>query len=308
MSDKTFYVALLSEIFFETMYYLFYTFAWLVAWLPLWVLYVFSSFLFYPVYYVFPYRQKVVRLNLQQAFPQKNKDEIRHIEKKFYRFFCDLIVETLYLMHMSENEMKKRFDLGDISVILDQYKQGKSVLIYTAHYGNWEWGSSFSLGLPPESPIYNVYKRLRNEAFDNFMSKTRQKFGGETVEKNDLLRKMIQLKSENKLAGFAMISDQSPTRKNIRHWVTFLNQETPVILGTEQLARKFDYPVIYIHINRVKRGYYKLEYYPVSLEPQKTAEYEITEKYMQILEQKIAERPEYWLWTHKRWRHKKLTN
>ena len=289
------------------MFSIFYGFIWLITWLPLRVLYLFSDLFYLIIYYIVPYRKKLTRENLKNAFPEKSKKELRKIERRFYRFFCDLFIETIYQVHMSEAEVRRRFDLGNIDLITQQYALGKSVLNMTAHYGNWEWGSSLSLLLPPESPMQNVYKKLSNKKFDKLMSNLRSKYKGQNIEAQDLMRSMIRLRNENKISTFAMISDQSPFLFHIHHWMTFLNQETPVIIGTEQLAKKFDYPVIYTHVIRVKRGYYRCEYYPVSLNPKATADYEITETYMRILEEKINERPEYWLWTHKRWKHKRVS-
>ena len=209
-------------------------------------------------------------------------------------------------MHMSKKEVLRRMDLGDVDLILEQYAKGKSIMLMSAHYGNWERATAFALKLPEDMQIYNVYKRLNNKKFDNFMLEIRSKFNAQSVEIHNLLRTMVNLRKEGKISVFGMISDQSPWVRNINHWNTFLNQDTPVITGTEQLAKKFDYRVFYIHIHRVKRGYYKFEYIPVSLEPTLTSEFEISNKYMEILEQKIKAVLEYWLWTHNRWKHSHL--
>ncbi len=288
------------------MYKVFYIFIWLVAWLPLRVLYVFSDFFYLIIYYIVGYRKKIARKNIEKSFPEKSKKELRRIERRFFRYFCDLFVETFYEMHMSEKEVLRRMDLGDIDLIMEQYAKGKSIMLMSAHYGNWEWASAFALKLPKDMQIYNVYKRLNNKKFDNFMLEIRSKFKGQSVEIHNLLRTMVNLRKEGRISVFGMISDQSPWVGNINHWNTFLNQDTPVITGTEQLAKKFDYPVFYIHIHRVKRGYYKFEYIPVSLEPTLTSEFEISNKYMEILEKKIQAAPEYWLWTHNRWKHSHL--
>lgn len=288
------------------MYTVFYIFIWLLAWLPLRVLYVFSDFFFLIIYYVVGYRKKIARKNIEKSFPEKSKKELRRIERRFFRYFCDLFVETFYEMHMSEKEVLRRMDLGDIDLIMEQYAKGRSIMLMSAHYGNWEWASAFALKLPKDMQIYNVYKRLNNKKFDNFMLEIRSKFKGQSVEIHNLLRTMVNLRKEGRVSVFGMISDQSPWVGNINHWNTFLNQDTPVITGTEQLAKKFDYPVFYIHIHRVKRGYYKFEYIPVSLEPTLTSEFEISNKYMEILEKKIQAAPEYWLWTHNRWKHSHL--
>jgi KDO2-lipid IV(A) lauroyltransferase len=288
------------------MYTLFYIFIWLVAWLPLRVLYVFSDFMYLIIYYIVGYRKKIARKNIEKSFPEKSKKELRRIERRFFRYFCDLFIETFYEMHMSKKEVLRRMDLGDVDLILEQYAKGKSIMLMSAHYGNWEWATTFALKLPEDMQIYNVYKRLNNKKFDNFMLEIRSKFNAQSVEIHNLLRTMVNLRKEGKISVFGMISDQSPWVGNINHWNTFLNQDTPVITGTEQLAKKFGYPVFYIHIHRVKRGYYKFEYIPVSLEPQLTSEFEISNKYMEILEQKIKAVPEYWLWTHNRWKHSHL--
>ena len=288
------------------MYTVFYISIWLVTWLPLRVLYIFSDFMYLIIYYIVGYRKTVARKNIEQSFPEKSKKELRRIERRFFQFFCDMFVETFYEMHMSEKEVLKRMDSGNINLILEQYAKGKSVMLMTAHYGNWEWASVFALLLPEDMPIFNVYKRLNNKKFDSFMLEIRTKFKGNSVEIHNLLRTMVNVRKEVKVSAYAMISDQSPWVGNINHWITFLNQDTPVITGTEQLAKKFDYPVFYVHIHRVKRGYYKFEYIPVALEPRLTSEFEISNKYMEILEKKIQAAPEYWLWTHNRWKHSHL--
>ncbi|MFA5046300.1 MAG: lysophospholipid acyltransferase family protein [Paludibacter sp.] len=285
------------------MFYILYAFIWLVTWLPLWVLYIFSDIFYLIIYYLAGYRKKVVRSNLENSFPQKTKKEILRIERRFYRYFCDLFVETLYEMHMSKKEVLRRIDLGNVEPILEQYKKGKSIMLMTAHYGNWEWASALSLVLPKESPLHSIYKQLTSKKFDSLMFELRSKYTGGNIEKKDLLRTMVRMKNEGVVAMFGMISDQTPTGNSIHYWTQFLNQDTPVLLGTEQLAKKFDYPVFYLHINRTKRGYYKCEYHAVTLEPKLTAEFEITETYMRILEKEIEAAPEYWLWTHRRWKY-----
>ncbi|MHB9142148.1 MAG: lysophospholipid acyltransferase family protein, partial [Paludibacter sp.] len=234
------------------MFYILYAFIWLVTWLPLWVLYIFSDIFYLIIYYLAGYRKKVVRSNLENSFPQKTKKEILRIERRFYRYFCDLFVETLYEMHMSKKEVLRRIDLGNVEPILEQYKKGKSIMLMTAHYGNWEWASALSLVLPKESPLHSIYKQLTSKKFDSLMFELRSKYTGGNIEKKDLLRTMVRMKNEGVVAMFGMISDQTPTGNSIHYWTQFLNQDTPVLLGTEQLAKKFDYPVFYLHINRTK--------------------------------------------------------
>jgi KDO2-lipid IV(A) lauroyltransferase len=285
------------------MFYLLYVFIWLITWLPLPVLYLFSDICYLIVYYIVGYRIKVVQGNLQRSFPQKTTNELKQIERKFYRFFCDIFIETIYEMHITKKEMLKRMNFCNVDVLLEQYAKGKSCMLMTAHYGNWEWASALSLALPPDKPLYGIYKKLRDSNFDSLMYELRTKSTGKNIEKNDLLRKMIQLKNDGQLAMFGMISDQSPARNSINYWTTFLNQDTAVVTGTEMLARKFDFPVFYAEITLVKRGYYKCEFIPISLQPSNTKEFEISEKYMQLLQKSIEVKPEFWLWSHRRWKN-----
>jgi KDO2-lipid IV(A) lauroyltransferase len=288
------------------MFYLFYIFVWVITYLPLRVLYVLSDLAYLIVYYVIRYRRKVVWDNLSNSFPQKTPQEILLIERKFYRNFCDVFIETLYVTHCSNEEIMRRMKVLNIDLAIRDYDNGKSPMLMTAHYGNWEWASSASLWLPKDKPVYSVYKKLSNTNFNQFMCDLRKKFSGQILEKNDLLRKMITLKQDGQVAMFGMIADQTPTRVNIHYWTRFLNQDTPVLTGTEVLARKFDYPVYFGKITRIKRGYYVSELIPIATSPKLTQDFEITEAYIRLLEQQILEAPEYWLWTHKRWKHKKL--
>jgi len=284
------------------MFYILHAFIWIITWLPLRVLYLISDLCFPLVYYIVGYRKKVVRLNLTKSFPEKTVKELRSIERRYYRFLCDLIVETIYEMHIGEKEIESRMTYGNLQAILDQNDLNKSVMIMTAHYGNWEWLLGFSLYLPENYPSNPIYKRLRNDQFDKLFYQLRCRHGAKIIEKKELLRVMFKLQKENQIGNFWMISDQTPNAKNLHYWTTFLNQDTPVVTGTEQLARKFDYPVFYAEINRVKRGYYHCEFIPIALEPTKTKEFEISEKYMNLLEKSINTHPEYWLWSHRRWK------
>ena len=285
------------------MFNLLYAFGWIVTLLPLRILYIFSD-IFYPIiYYIIGYRKTVVRKNIKKSFPEKREKELRRIERRFYRFFCDLFVESMYEIHISKKEIKRRFEFVNYESASQQCAESKSVMIMTAHYGNWEWGVNFPLFLPKEIMAYQIYKKLSNKQFDTFMYKLRAKFGGINVEKRDLLRTMLKMKAENNHGLYLMISDQTPAAKKIHYWTNFLNQDTPALTGTEQLARKFNYPVYYAETKRIKRGYYQCELIPISMNSAETAKFEITEKYMQLLQKTIETQPEYWLWSHRRWKH-----
>ena len=272
--------------------------------LPLRVAYFFADILYLIIYYVVRYRLSVVRMNIGNSFPEKNKDEKRKIEKRFYRHFADVLVEIPKLLSISSSEMLKRIHFANYEVVLKHYDEGRSVIMMAGHIGNWEWITSLQLLLPENKPLYAVYKKLRNENSDKLFQNFRSNFGAKNVEMNDLLRKRVAMKRENNSGLFGMVSDQSPKFNTHLHFVEFLNQPTSVIEGSEQLAKKFNFPVYYIDIHKVRRGYYNFELKPITTEPEKTEKYEITEKYMRLLEENILRQPELWLWSHKRWKHK----
>ena len=276
-----------------------------LAFLPLWFLYLLSDLLFYLIYYVIRYRRKVVRKNLVGSFPDNSPAEILKIEKKFYRYFCDLFVETIYITGVSEKEYLRRIQYLNLDLITNLYAEQKSVMMMTAHYCNWEWLSSMSLVLPPDGPMEGIYKELSNKNFDRFMFDLREKFGGRNIENKILFKTMLKNRQNAIYSTYCMISDQRPAPRSSRHWLPFLNQDTSVLVGTEQLARKFDYPVVFLDMCRPKRGHYTCEFVMISEHPQLEPENEITRKYMELLEKKIIEKPEFWLWTHNRWKHKR---
>ena len=284
------------------MFYILYAFIWTITWLPLRLLYILSDISFPVVYYIVRYRREVVRMNMTKSFPDKTIHEIQALERGFYRFFCDLFIETIFEMHISEKEIHRRMTFGNLEAILEQNAMNKSVMIMTAHYGNWEWTLAFPTYSPEKYPSNPIYKRLRNNLIDKLTYNLRSRYGASLIEKSDLLRTLYRFQKEKQTGNFWMISDQTPNSHSIHYWTNFLNQDTPAVVGTEQLARKFDYPVFYADISRIKRGYYHCEFIPISLEPTKTVQYEITEKYMNMLEKSIVAKPEFWLWSHKRWK------
>lgn len=285
------------------MYYLFYGFIWLLTLLPFRALYFIADFLYILIYHVAGYRRKVVRRNLVRSFPDKNTDEIVKIEKDFYRYFCDLSMETLKEIHASKSEMKKRMVFENLDLLMAERAKGQSVMLMSGHYCNWEWTSVICLYLPDDYKAYPVYQTLSNKHFDALMIKLRNRYGAVPVEKDDLVRTMLKHKQAGVSGIYGMIADQSPMKQNIRYRKQFLHQDTPVFLGTEQLAKKYKMPVYYLDIKRVKRGYYSANVVLISQNAANTGEYEITDKFMDLLENSINQRPEFWLWSHNRWKH-----
>lgn len=289
------------------MYYFIYTLTWLVTLLPIRLLYLISDFIYLLVYHVVKYRRKVVRKNLNNSFPEKSLSEIIKIEKKFYRHFCDIFIEMTYQFHLSQKSMLKRMVYKNPELILEQYQNNKSVMLMSAHYCNWEWSPALAMHLPKDKNFYAIYKQLTNKHFDRLIAGIRTQYGGKVIEAKSLYPTMLKMKNNGILGTFLMAADQRPAPKSARHWVRFLNQDTAVMTGTEQLARKFNYPVILMHVERIKRGYFSCEFEMIEAEPKNTQDFIITERYMELLEEKIRKNPEYWLWTHNRWKHKRPT-
>lgn len=284
--------------------YLAYGFCRLLSFLPLWLLYIFSDVVFFIIYRILAYRKKVVNENLRNSFPEKSHEEIRKIRKEFYHHFCDTFIETIKLWNISKEEILKRCVCKNPN-ILDQYKsEGKSVVAVLGHYGNWEWLSSFA--------TYNVgyflpiYKPLHNKIIDKMYINIREKFGAQTLAKNDTLRTMIRHKNQGHFTVTCFIGDQTPNRKNLHYWTNFLNQDTPILQGTERIAQKLDQAVIYCKMTKLKRGYYEYEFVSITDNPKEMGENEITEIHTRLLEDIIKENPAYWLWSHKRWKHKRI--
>ena len=270
--------------------------------LPFSILYVLSDFTYLIVYYLIGYRKNVVRENLKRSFPDKTDKELRVTEKKFYHHLCDLLFESMKMATISKEEMRRRMKILNYEPLLKHYDENKSVLLITSHYGNWEWTSSFSMYLPADKPMYQVYKQQKNKLFDRLIYNLRIRFGSVNVEVNELFDVLSSLKQQGKMGMIGLISDQSPSRKGIKYQSQFLNQRTPVITGTEIIAKKYDFPVYFVQIRRVKRGYYTCNPVPICLHPQESGKFEITEKYIRLLEQEIMAEPAYWLWSHRRWK------
>lgn len=273
----------------------------LLSSLPLRVHYLISNLLYYLLRYVVRYRLKVVRQNLFTSFPEKTEKELRKIERDFYRFFSDYIVESFKLLTISQEEMKRRLVFKGMDNIEKAIENGQSCALYLGHYCNWEWVSSLPLWLTPKVQCGQIYHPIQNKEFDCLFLRLRQRMGALCIPMQDTLRKILEFRQANQPVVIGYISDQKPNWVNIHHWVDFLHHDTPVLTGAERIIRKVNHAVFYADIQRVRRGYYELEIVPITSEPQKMKEFEITDAYYRLLEQSILRAPEFWLWSHKRW-------
>lgn len=285
------------------MYYILLPFIYLLSWIPFPLFYGVSDLMFVMIYSVFGYRKKVVGQNLRNAFPEKSEKEIRAIMRRFYRSFCDVLLETFKTLTISERSAIKRCQLTPEALqLFNRYAdENKSIIIVMGHFGNWEWaGNTFSLQC--RHHLYVVYHPLSNKHFNGLIYRMRTRFGTGLIAMKDTFREMVQHKAE--LDATAFIADQTPAPDSA-FWLTFLNQDTPVFQGTEKIARKMNYPVIYARVERVKRGYYEISAETLFDEPGKTTEGEITAAHTRALEKDIQRQPESWLWSHRRWKHKR---
>ena len=289
----------------QILYYIVYAVLYLHALLPLKVLYIFADILYIPLYYIIRYRVKVVRNNLKNSFPDKNTKELRQIEKEFYHHFCDYFVETIKLLHITDSEIRERITFDDMDIVKDLMEDNKSCIMFLGHYANWEWVPSITLEFTDGTLLGQIYRPLKNKAFDNIFLKLRSRFGSVSIPKNNTLRSMIEFKKENKKVLIGFMSDQTPSVANIHYWTNFLNQETPVYTGVERIAKKTGFSVTYLDIIKTGRGKYKCYVKLITADPKNEPEFAITEKYIREMERTILRHPAYWLWTHKRWKHKR---
>ena len=281
---------------------------WLLSLLPLKILYLFSDMLYVLVHHVIGYRKKIVRKNLTNSFPEKSLDEIKQIEKGFYHFFCDYIVETIKQFSISKEEMKRRMVISGVDEMKDRMeKENKTFcFIYLGHFCNWEWIASLPYWVPNDILCAQIYHPLYNKAFDKLFLRIRNKFGGECIPMKETLRRIIELRRAKQKTIIGFISDQAPKWNSIHHFVDFLNQETPVFIGTEKIAKQVDALVYYGDVRRVKRGFYTCEFKPMTEKPVKEIpDWELTDAYAHLLEEMISRHPNFWLWSHNRWKRTK---
>ena len=272
--------------------------------LPLDVLYAFSD-IAYPFVRTF-YRKKVVRKNLEEAFPRRSKEELRKIESDFYHHFCDLLAEIVKQPSMSREMMMEHMKFIGIDRMRKVYADGDDLLIcYLGHFGNWEWVASLQYWVP-EIHCTQVYHPLYDKVFDKTFLNIRTRYGGECIPMKSAVRRLIQLRNEKTKTVCGMISDQLPKWNAIHHFTHFLNHETAVFTGSEQLGKKLGASFMYGRVAKPKRGHYVLEWLPVDIRDDESGEgFEVTDAYMRMLEKDIEAHPELWLWTHKRWRRTK---
>ncbi|MBQ0061056.1 MAG: lysophospholipid acyltransferase family protein [Bacteroidaceae bacterium] len=276
--------------------------------LPLRVLYVISDVLLYPLcYYVIGYRKKLIKKNLHDSFPEKTDAEVNRLMKQFFHFFCDYIVETIKLLSMSKKQMMRRMTFSGLDdVVRTLHEQNKLFcFFYLGHYGNWEWIASLAYWAPEDIKCAQIYHPLKNKAFDKLFLDMRNHFGGKSIPMKETLREIITMRRNNQKTIVGFISDQAPKMENIHHWTPFLNHDTPVFVGTEKIGKQVDATVWIGEMKRVKRGYYHCHIKLVDDNVKGKPDYEITDHCTRLLEEMIKQEPQFWLWSHNRWKRDK---
>jgi KDO2-lipid IV(A) lauroyltransferase len=283
-------------------YILAYPLLWLISILPFRIFYWFSDFVYFLIYRVVGYRKKVVRENLLLTFPHLSSAERKEIEKKFYQHMCDMFLEMIKTMSISPAEMDKRFRVTNLELVKEYAKKGKSVILVASHYASYEW----LLTINPKIDFQGiaVYKKLANPYFDRLVRKIRSKYDTELVETRKAIPTMAQNQRNKTLSMYGLASDQSPKLDRIFHSMQFMGIEVPVHTGAEMLAKKYDLSVIMVKVKKVARGYYEATFLPIAENPNDYENFDITEKYLREVEKQILEAPQYYLWTHKRWKHR----
>ncbi len=275
---------------------------WFISILPFPLLYGLSNFLYFLVYYIIGYRKKTVFENLALVFPEKSQRERTRIAKKFYHHFCDMAVESIKSLTIREATLKKRFIYTNVEEIQRLEEQGKSIMLMAAHYASWEW--IFILQRFVKSNGYAVYKKLGNSYFDSLVKRIRAKYNTYLITTKETVFTIKKTRAEGKQGIYGFLSDQSPKYKKAVYWQKFMGITVPVYVSAENLAKELDLAVVFLRVKKIKRGYYEGVFTTIAPNPKDFPNYQITDTFLQLVEEEIREAPEYYFWTHKRWKHR----
>ena len=274
----------------------------LISLLPLWLMYCISDVVYIFAYYILRYRQSVVRRNLVTSFPERSSAEIARIERKFYRWLCDSFFESIKLLSIKETDLRKHFSITNPEIVEAYFQKGINVSGMLGHYGNWEWLSCVGIDLPPERKMGLIYKPLRSKAIDDLYIALRTAHDGVVIPKDKILRYRLRFKRDGIMNITGYIADQAPKWEDIHLWLPFLNHDTPVFTGSERIIRKMNTPVMYVDMQRIKRGKYVCTFELLCDAPAELPENELTRMFFARLERAVSEHPETYLWSHDRWK------
>ncbi|MBR9757863.1 MAG: lysophospholipid acyltransferase family protein [Algicola sp.] len=283
-------------------YIIIYPFLWMISILPFKVLYFISDILYIFLFKIFGYRKKTVKENLKLVFPNKSHAEIQAITSAFYHHLCDMILEAIKSMTISEAEMNNRFKFTNIDVINTLGEKHKSIVLMCAHYASWEW--IFIMQKHVKHKGYGIYKRLANKYFDRLVKRIRARYNTYLITTKETIPTLIKSKKDGELSISGFASDQSPKAHKAFHWTEFMGIKVPVYTGAEMLAKKLDMAVVFFNVEKVKRGHYQATFKTITETPKDYPDYTITEAFLKLVEKQIYDDPRYYLWTHKRWKHR----
>lgn len=283
-------------------YILVYPLIWLISLLPFRVLYLISDFFYFIVFHILGYRKKVVLDNLKLVFPDKSSEELLKIRKKSFHHFIDIFIEMIKSFTISKKEIDKRYVYKNIEVINNLYSDGKSIILTGAHYANWEWILSITSFIKHKG--YAAYTKVNNPYFNNAILKSRGRFGV-TLEQTSKIISQIQYNNNNNIQSiYGLLSDQSPQLRKTFYWREFFGIKVPIHTGTEMLAKKYDLNIVFMNVKKIKRGYYETTFSLITDDAKKYADYELTDIFLDKVEKQVRNQPEYYFWTHKRFKHK----
>ncbi|MCL5128320.1 MULTISPECIES: lysophospholipid acyltransferase family protein [unclassified Algibacter] len=283
-------------------YIILYPFLWLISILPFKLLYVVSDGVYVLIYYIIGYRKKVVASNLRLAFPDKSDRELAVIQKKFYHHLCDMILEAIKSITISEAEIKKRYVFTNLEEIYKLEKENKSIILLMGHYASWEW--IFILQAHVNHKGYAVYKQLSNKYFDALVKRIRAKYNSHLITTKETVPTLLRAKLNKELTLNGFVFDQSPKANKAIHWQNFMGVKAPVHVGAEVLAKRLDMATLFLKVKKVKRGYYEATFMDIIKNTKDLKDFVIIDAALKRVEEQIYEAPEYYLWTHKRWKHK----
>jgi len=285
----------------KLIFYIIYPFIWFISILPFSLLYLFSDFIYLILYYIIGYRKKIVLNNLTRVFPNKTQKELLIIQREFYHHFVDLFVEMIKTFTISKEQIEKHYKFNNMSLLEEINKRGKSIILVGSHYGNWEW--VLSMQMHTDIIGYGTYTKINNKTFERKIKETRERFGSTMVLKEDTIKNMAYNYKHNNKRIYGLLSDQSPQIMRNSYWTNFLGVRVPIHVGAEKLAKRYDCAYVYMHVSKVKRGYYEIDLELISEDPRNVDDYKLTDIFLQKLENKIKEKPEFYLWTHNRFKH-----
>lgn len=266
-------------------------------------MYLLSDILYLIVYHLVRYRRRVTRENLAACFPDKTQKQRNVLQRQYYRYMCDLLVEGAYNLYATPPAIKRRYRITNRQLVDRYYEQGQTVVLMSAHYGNWEYMVS-SLNMQLLHHGIGVGKPLHDKLTAQFITRRRTRYGTQVVDHTDVRQHVAFFQRHHVPCALMMLSDQSPSNPHKSYWTSFLGRDTAFLYGAENFARKYNYPVLYYVVHRVRRGYYEITFSPLCENPAEVPQYTIVERYVRRLEQDILADPRYWLWSHRRWKHK----